>query len=51
MILTYVGTMKDLEEMTEIELLELYGNTNINSVSKTQINLELAKRIGILAKN
>lgn len=51
MYLTYVGTDKELSELTEKELLELYHNDNINSVSKTQINMELAKRLDKLPKS
>lgn len=43
MKLSYFG--KPLKDLTENELLELYDIPNLNGINKTNINLELIKRL------
>ena len=46
--LTYVGT--DLSKLSERELLDMYNHQSLNSISRTEINIELANRLDKLPK-
>ena len=43
LILGYFG--KPLSELTDNELMELYDTTNLNIINKSNINLELLRRL------
>jgi len=45
MILSYLGNLDDLKDLTDNELMDLLNTPNLNSTSRSQINTELRNRL------